>query len=47
MGGLDGDILPTSLIDIIDEEDVQSDQSNEEDFEGENMQDVVFDEDED
>ena len=44
---VDGDILPTSLIDIIDKEDVQSDQSDEEDFEGENMQDVVFDEDED
>ena len=44
---VDGNILPTSLIGIIDEDDVHSDQSDEEDFEDENMQDVVFDEDED
>ena len=44
---VDGDILPTSLIDVIDEGDVHSDQSDKEDFDGENMQDVVFDQDED
>ena len=44
---VDEDVRPTSLIDIIDKDDVHSDQSDEEDFEGENMQDVVFNEDED
>ena len=44
---VEGNILPTSLIDILDEDDVPSDQSDEEDFEGENMQDIFCDDDDD
>ena len=44
---VDGNILPTSLIDSLDENDVLSDQSDEKDFEEDNMQDVFFDNDDD
>ena len=44
---VDGNILPTPLIDILDEDDVLSDQSDEEDFEGDNMQDIFVDDDDD
>ena len=43
----DENILPTSLIDILVEDEVLSDQSDEEDFEGENMQSIFFDDDDD
>ena len=44
---VDGNILPTSLIDILDEDDALTDQSDEGDFEGENMPDIFFDDDDD
>ena len=44
---VDGNILPTSLIDSLDENDVLSDQSDEKDFEEDNMQDIFFDNDDD
>ena len=44
---VDEKILPTSLIDILDEDDLLSDQFDEKDFEGENMQEIFFDDDDD
>ena len=44
---VDGNILLTSLTDILDEDDVLIDQSDEEDFEGENMQGIFFNDDDD
>ena len=44
---VDRNTLSTSLTDILDEDDVLSDQNDEENFEGENMQDIFFDDDDD
>ena len=43
----DVNILPTSVIDILDEDDLLSKKSDEEDLKGENMQDVFFNDDDD